>query len=180
LRHAEGLPAAGTVGPAADAVLKDRQLLDDPDPVAPLLDALTDALRSELKQRAEQLAAAQRDALEELEAWEGWYKLDDAKRQSIVEEAKLVPAGLPDVSTDAKLLDVLDVGTLSAWQDVISFVPARRDQARQNAAMELEPESVRVTLPSATLKSPGELEAYLDGLRAQVQPILETNKTVII
>ena len=180
LRHAESLPIAGTVESAASAIHQGRQLLDDPDPLAPLLDELTDALRNELKQRAEQLASAQRDAVEQLEDWGEWDQLDAAKRQSIIEVAKLVPAGTPDVSTDAKLLEALDAIPLSGWQDLISLVPARRDQAWQHAAMELEPESVRVTPPSASLKTLGDLNAYLEDLRAQVQPHLDADKTVII
>lgn len=180
LRHAEDLPIAGTVEPAAGAIRDGRQLLDDPDPTAPLLDELTDALRSELKQRADQLADAQRAAVEELEAWEEWGQLGVEKRKSLIEEAKLLPAGTPDLSTDAKLLESLDAIPLGGWQDRISLVPARRDQARQQAAMELEPESVTVAPPSATLKTQADLEAYLDGLRARVQPHLDAKKTVIL
>ena len=180
LRHAEDLPIAGNVEPVAGVIRDGRLLLDDPDPVAPLLDELTDALRSELKHRAEQLAKAQGAASEELEAWEGWGQLDGVKRNSLIEDAKLLPAETPDLSTDAKLLESLDATPLSGWQDRISLVPARRDQARQQAAMELEPESVRVTLPSATLKTPDDLTAYLESLRAQVQPHLDAEKTVIL
>lgn len=171
---------AGIVQPAAEAIRGGRQLLDDPDPMAPLLDELTDALRTEVKQRADQLASLQRVAIEELEAWEEWGQLDGEKRESLIEDAKLVSAATPDLSTDAKLLESLDAIPLSGWHDRISLVPARRDQARQQAAMELEPESVRVALPSATLKTPDDLKAYLDGLRAQVQPHLDAEKTVIL
>ena len=37
-----------------------------------------------------------------------------------------------------------------------------------------------VTPPSATLKTADDLDAYLDELRAQVQPHLDADKTVII
>jgi hypothetical protein len=180
LRHAEGLPVANTVEPATRAIRDGRQLLDEPDPVKPLLDELTDALRAELKQRIDQLSTAQKGAAEELEAWDEWGKLDPSDRKSIVEDAKLVSAPPPDISTDSKLLEALDAIPLSGWQDRISLVPSRRDQARQRAAKQLEPESVSVTPPSATLKSPPELDAYLAGLREQVLPYLEDDKTVII
>jgi hypothetical protein len=180
LRHAEDLPIASTVEPAARAIRDGRQLLDDPDPIAPLLVELTDALRSELKQRSGELASAQRGAVEELEASDEWRQLGAGKRQSLIEDAKLVPATTPDVFTHTKLLQALDAIPLSGWQDRISLVSARRDQARQHAAMELEPESVRVAPPSATLKTSDDLDEYLDGLRAQVRPHLDANKTVII
>lgn len=180
LRHAQGLPVSDTVVPATHAIRDGRQLLDDPDPVKPLLDELTDDLREKLKERFDQLASAQQVAVQELEAWHEWSKLDPGERQSIMEDSKLLIASPPDISTDAKLLEALDAIPLSGWQDRISLVPTRRDQARQRAAKQLEPESVSINPPSATLRNPAELEAYLTCLRDQVLPHLEDNKTVLI
>ena len=92
LRHADGLPVAEAVAPAVAAIRDGRQLLDEPDPIAPLLTELVTALRAEVTQRAQQLADAQRAAVAELEAWPEWNKLDPADRDAIVAEAKLVPA----------------------------------------------------------------------------------------
>ncbi len=180
LRHAAGLTIAAAVAPAAEAIRDGRQLLDDPDPIAPLLGDLTTALRNEVVERAEQLAAAQRGAVAELEAWDEWSKLDASDRDAIIAEAKLLPAEPPDVSTGTKLLEVLDVIPLSAWQDRLSLVPSRRDQARQRAAKQLEPASVTVAMPSATIKTTEDLQAYLEEVRARVQPLLQADKTVII
>jgi hypothetical protein len=180
LRHAEGLPIVTTIEPAAQAIRDGRQLLDNPDPLRPLLDELTKALRIELQQRIDELASAQQAAVHELERWDDWDKLDPSKRQSIVEDAKLVASPPPDISTTPGLLEALDAIPLSGWQDRISLVPSRRDQARQRAAKQLEPESVTVAPPSAILKSPAELDAYLASLRERVLPYLEANKTVII
>ena len=52
LRHADGLPVAEAVAPAVAAIRDGRQLLDDPDPIAPLLTELVAALRAEVTQRA--------------------------------------------------------------------------------------------------------------------------------
>lgn len=180
LRHADGIPIAAAVGPPSAAILAERQLLDDPDPVLPLLQQLTDSLRTEVKRRAILLAAAQRTAIGELEAWDEWEQLEKGDRDAIVIDAKLVPAHEPDVSTGAKLLESLDATSLAAWQDRISLVPGRRDQARHRAAKQLEPESVAVQLSSATIKGSDDLKAYVDDLRARVQPHLDAHKTVIL
>ena len=180
LRHAKGLPIADAVAPAVTAIRDGRQLLDDPNPTAPLLAELTTALRSEVAQRAEQLATAQRMAVAELEEWDEWAKLDVGDSDALIAEAKLAPTELPDVSTYAKLLEVLDATPLSSWQERISLVPSRRDQARHRAAKLLQPASVTVALPPATIKTPSDLEAYIDEIRARVQPHLDADKTVII
>ena len=180
LRHADGLPVATSVAPAVTAVRDGRQLLDDPDPIAPVLNDVTGALRKEVVRRAEQLAAAQRAAVAELEAWEHWAQLVPAERDAIIADAHLLAGGPPDVASDAKLLATLDATPLSAWQDRISLIPGRRDQARQRAAKLLEPESVSVTAPSATIKTGRDLADYVAELHARVQPHLDANKTVII
>jgi hypothetical protein len=168
------------VAPGVAAIHRGRQLLDNPDPVTPLLTELTAALRDALTHRAGELADAQRAAVAELEAWPEWSQLDPAARETIVAEAQLAAAPPPDVSTDDRLLDALDAVPLSAWQDRISLVSGRRDQARQRAARMLEPESVTVEAPSATIKTPDDLVDYLDRVRSAVQPHLDARKTVII
>jgi hypothetical protein len=151
-----------------------------PTQFAPLLAELTAALREAITRHAEQLADGQHQAVADLEAWEEWSKLDPADREDIIVDAKLVAAAPPDVSTEAKLLEALDGTPLSAWQDRISLVSGRRDQARQRAAKQLEPESVAVAAPSATIKDDKDLDNYVEELRARVQPHLDAEKTVII
>ena len=180
LRHASGLPVEATAKSTVVAIRDGRQLLDEPNPLTPILAELTAALRTELVDRAEKLSTAQRAAIDELEAWDEWNELSPDDREAIIVEAKLTPTPTPDVGSDAYLLDALDANPLSAWQDRSSLVPSRRDQARHRAASKLEPESVSVDLPSATIKSPGDLNAYVDELRARVQPYLDAEKTVII
>jgi hypothetical protein len=180
LHHADGLPVAAAVQPAYEAIRDGRQLLDEPDPIAPLLDELATALRAEIKSAAETLSAAQQAAIAELEESADWKSLDTNDRAEILAEAMLMPAEPPETATEAALLDALDVAPLSRWHDRISLVPSRRDQARQRAAKQLEPSSVAVELPSATIKTPDDLEAYVGEVKARVQPHLDANETVII
>jgi hypothetical protein len=180
LRHAADLPMATAVGSSLAAIRDGRQLLDDPDPITPLLQQVTGTLRSEVKQRAEELGNAKRAVVEELESWTEWAKLDPADRDVIITEARLSAETFPDVSSGDRLLEVLDATPLNGWQDRINLVPSRRDQARQRALKKLQPESVRVTMPSVAIANEDDLISYLDGVRLRVQPHLEAGKTVIL
>lgn len=180
LRHAEGLPVAAAFSPDVTAIRDGRQLLDDPNPIAPVLSDLGAALRDEVTRRAEQLAEAQRAAVAELEAWVEWSRLNLADHDAIITDAKLVAEPPPDVSTAAKLLEALDATPLSAWSDRISLVASRRDQGRQRAAKKLEPESVEVRPPTVTFKPGDDPTPYFDQLRALVQSHLDAGTTVII
>ena len=180
LRHAEGLPvAAGMEAPAA-AIRGGRQLLDDPDPTAPLLHEFSTALRKEIEQRVRQLDSAQRTALEELQSWSEWTKLITADQDAIVADVRLLPADPPDVSTDAELLQTLDAVPLAAWQDRVSLVASRLDQARQLVLERLRPGSVHIDIPPVTVTNQDDLAAYLDDVRSRVKPHLDAGKTVII
>lgn len=180
LRHAAGLEVASTMQPAVAAIREGRQLLDEPDPISPLLQELTTALRSQLKHSSEQLADAQRAAVDDLTAWAEWRKLDPVERDRLIAEAKLVVEPSPDISGDSELLEVLDAQPLSAWHDRISLVASRVDQLRQHALQKLQPESVHVTVPRVTIAGEDDLEAYLDEVRSRVQPHLDAGKTVIL
>jgi hypothetical protein len=79
-----------------------------------------------------------------------------------------------------QLLAALDSKPLSTWEDRIGMVSGRRDQAWQKVARKLEPESVSVSPPSATLKTEADLDTYLAAVRAEVLPHLRANKTVIV
>jgi hypothetical protein len=179
-RHADGLSVTDEVSPAVAAIRDGRQLLDDPDPIAPPLTALVAALREEVVRLTKELAKAQAAAVAELEAWPDWQRLDAVDRETIASDAKLLTMPAPDVSTDATLLEALDASPLSAWRDRISLVTGRRDQARQRAAKQLEPESVEVKPPTATFKPGDDPAPYFDELRAQVQSHLDAGSTVII
>jgi hypothetical protein len=180
LRHAEGLPIALASESAVAAIRDGRLLLDEPDPVTPLLQQLTGALRSEIKQHVEQFADAQRAAINELESWTEWAALDPSDRDSLIADAKLLPIAAPDVATDTKLLEALDATPLSSWQERTSFIPSRRDQVRHQALERLQPESVRISLEPVTITGEADLEAYLEDVRSRVQPQLEAGKTVIL
>jgi hypothetical protein len=180
LGHATGLNVAVRLTPDVNAVRDDRQLLDGPDPVPPMIDELTSALRAEVLERAERHAAAQRAAAAELEGSAEWSKLELADQQAIIADAQLVAGAPPDVSTDAALLAALDDTSLSSWTERIEMVPVRHDRARKDAAQRLEPESVPVPLPQATVRSIDDLERYVEDLRARVRPHLDAGRTVIL
>jgi hypothetical protein len=180
LRHAEGFPVAEALRPAVQAIREGRQLLDDPDPVRPLLESVTNALNTELLSRQQELAIAHESAIRSLLTSREWTTLSNDQQQAILKEVTLVPIESLDVSSRGRLLDALDSHPLSAWRDRISLVPSRRDQARHVAAKLLEPESVSVAAPSATIRDADDLATYLDAIRDEVEPILQSGKIVII
>lgn len=180
LHHARDLDAAVDVGAQRDAIRDDRQLLAEPDPVRPLLDAITGPLREAVTDAADQLRSHHDEVIAELEASDEWQQLGDDDWAEIIAEVGLQRPHDIDASTQEKLLAVLNDAPLSSWEDRTEVVRARAKRARELATKKLEPEAVRVSLDAATLKTKDDAEAYLDGARKRIMQHIDDGHTVII
>jgi len=178
LRHAESLPVAEEIKSQADAVHEQRALLDDPDPVAPLIGRLTDELRAALHAAREHLQRAYEQELDQMKVTQEWQAIGEDNRQTILGE---VP-GVPDieVGTEQGVLATLDMTPLRAWSDQTAALPSRFAQARLRAACLLEPQAVRLQPRPATLKTPDEVDAYLDELRAEIMQHIDAGNPVVL
>ena len=180
LTHAAALDIAALVRTQRDAVLAGRLLMDTPDPVTPLVKQLSDALRKALLDVA---TAAQDDCnkgLAELEASAEWQQLEPVDRAAIQEASGLAPAVVPVVGTDDELLGALDATPLAGWAERRQAVPAKIAATRAAAAKKLEPKSVTVTTPAATLRTEAEVETYVAALREQLLRHVTNGETIII
>jgi hypothetical protein len=180
LRHARSIDEAAPILQQRDAILTGRHLLDDPDPVRPPLEAITEPLREHVRAAAARLREHHAQAIAELEATDEWQQLDDNAWTEIVNEVGLQRPSDIDVSTQEKLLAVLNDAPLSSWQDKIEVVHARAKRAHEEAARRLEPTAVRVSLDAATLRTKRDAEAYLDDVRKRIMEHLDEGHTVII
>jgi hypothetical protein len=180
LKHAEKLPVAAQVAPQVTAIQAERALLDDPDPVTPLIGRLTDTLRAALQDAHDRLQETHAREMARLEATQEWQAVRESDRQAL-----LVSNGLnavPDiqVGTEPALLNTLDAIPLNTWEDTIAALPARVEQARMQAAHLLEPKAVHVKPKPATLKSPEDVEAYLEDLREDIVHHINAGHPVIL
>ncbi|MEE9230324.1 MAG: hypothetical protein V3U86_06430 [Acidobacteriota bacterium] len=102
-----------------------------------------------------------------------WGQISDEQRAHILNKHGI--SGIPEiqVSTEAELLTSLGRISLEEWATRQDALPKRFANALEEAAKLLEPEAVRVTLPSATLKDENDLKAWLgkaeDLVRAQLK-----------
>ena len=180
LRHALSLDVAAQVRTHQQAIEGGRRLLDDPDPVRPLLDAIAGPLRDSVKAAAGRLGVAHAEAMAKLEASEEWSRLTEADRKEIINLPGLRPPPQLDLSTRKKLLAILTATPLDAWEDRIEVMGARATRAWDEAARRLEPTAIRVSLDPATLKTQDDAEAYLEHLRERIMGPIINGRTVII
>ena len=180
LVHTSALPIAEEVIPQVTAIKDSRALLDDPDPVSPLLNKVATALRTELQKARERLIEAQERELRALEASQEWQSLAEGDRQRMLYQNALGPVSRLTIGNDEELLASLDATPLAAWEDKIAAPPGRVKKVREETAKLLSPKVVRIPIPQVTLKSVEEVDAYLAALRAEMIKQIEAGNPVMI
>jgi len=178
LAVAGDVPTADALRTQAQAIREQRALLAEPDPVPPLRTELTTALRTALHaaytRYGETFAAEQA----KLTASHPWRQLAAGAGDGLLAAAHLAPAPPPAVSTDAELLAALHATPLANWQDRTDALPQRFTQMATAAMRALTPTAVRVALPSRTLHTEAEVEAYLSEARAAIMAYIDKGTPV--
>jgi hypothetical protein len=173
------LPAASEQKAAFDAVLSGRQLLMDPDPVAPIRAALASALRESLNavHAAHEIRLAQECS--ELQSQPAWSKLPESERLCLLEQTGAVSRPAPAVGTDTELLDSLNRCDLEGWRTQTDAISARCNAALDVAIRAATPTAKRVKLPSATIHDEAELEVWLARAKAAVVETLKDGPATV-
>lgn len=180
MRHGAGVPEIEAVRPQVEAIFANRSLLLDPDAVRPLLDQVTSNLRGAVQAARNGLEEARKREIDHLNQTAEWRQLGDDKWTKILAENGLGFLPTIDVSTDEALLRTLDAAPLADWAEKLVALPQRIANARQQAAKLLEPEAVRVRPGAATLKTPDEVDAYVEGLRGEMMEHVKAGRPVIV
>lgn len=180
LVHAAQLDVAAPVGAQRDAIRSGRLLMESPDPVAPLIKELCDALRTALLESVTGAISDQAKAIEELEATAEWKQLDEGEREVLLRSAGLAATTSPVVSSDEDLLRALDETPLSVWKERRQAIPVKVAAARAAAAKQQEPKAVTFVPSSATLRTPQEVEEYVEALKTRLLQHVTDGETVII
>lgn len=179
IAHARGRVDLATLEAEAKAVCDQRLLLQDPDPVAPLRDAATQALRDALND----LAARAGDAFAKGEACLAadplWAKLDATDQSAVRAQYQVVAAPTVKAGSASEVLHALDARSLDGWATLIDAIPTRFAQCLAEAARRSIPTAKRIALPGRTLSSPAELDAWLDELRALLAPKLAEHPVIV-
>lgn len=179
LAQAEGLAGLDTVRTQVDAVRNQRLLLQDPDPVAPQLDAVTQALRTALMDVLGRYKETHAAGLSALSADPGWASLDAATQESLLDTHGLREVPAVKTAGPEDVRSALETCSLSAWRTRVEALPTRFQAARLDAARRLEPKAVPVRLPSRTLRTPAEVDAWVDEVRALLAAKVEGGPVIV-
>ncbi len=179
LEHAGTHPEAAAVRAETEAIEEHRGLLNDPDPVPGIVEALTHSLRSALNAAYARCQVLQQEGSSSLSASDTWSRLtaedrDDLSRQYQLDHLPSIKVG----STD-EVLATLGATKLQEWGTLSDAIPSRFSQALAAAAKRLEPKAQQVKLPSVTIKNEDDLKTWLATVEATIRARLNDGPVIV-
>jgi hypothetical protein len=180
LDQAQAVPSYAQVKDQADAITANRSLLTNPDPVPLLCGTLTDDLRAAVKAAREKHLEAYDAKITDLYSDPLWQRLSESDQKQIQTSHGLNPLPLLKVGNETELLATLDSTPLKEWENKTAAIAERVKAALLEAARRVEPKAERVTLPSFTLKTEADVDAYLEKVRAAIMLHIEAGNPVVV
>ncbi len=177
--HAEGQDFAVEIQPQFEALLSQRSLLADPNPLPGVTKALVEGLRREIGHRCAEYGATFEAEKEKLTTSESWRKIGEPDRQGIFTRLGLRKQEPGSLGTEEEVLSSLDRISLEGWATRAAALPHLFAEAHLQAARLLEPKTEAVKLSSATLRSPEEVEAWLAAARQSLLAALHDGPVVV-
>jgi len=160
---------------------KQRQLLEEPDLISPLVANLTQLLREELNRLDKEYQSRHNEGMVQLKADTSWQQLDPEQRNSLLAEQKLTLSDEPEinVASTEEIVATLERITLSALTDRVAAMPSRFDAVLVGATELMEPEAQFVKLPSRTIKTEQDIDDWLNDAKAEIQKALKNGPVII-
>jgi hypothetical protein len=162
-----------------DAVHDHRSLLDDPDPVSPVLKSVSAALRTALRDAHAQYEKVFKLELATLEEHPLWSALHDPRGTALLSSQGAVSHPEPLLSTEADILASLQSCDLAGWKTRADALPTRCDAAVSVAIQEAQPKARRVPLPGATIETEADLDGWLSKAREAIKLSLKDGPAIV-
>jgi len=172
--HAKGLKDADALLAQVNQIREHRSLLDDPDPVQPLLANLTQRFRESFNELQQRYSEEHRAVMQRLEADDNWQQLSQEQRHDFLADNRLTAAHAPEISLGSteEVLETLSHVRPDALADRIAALSSRFDEVLVSAAEAMEPAIQFVSLPRRTLKSEDDIDAWLEDARRELREAL--------
>lgn len=181
LAQANGLSGAEVLVAQVTHLEQQRQLLEEPDPVTPLVASLTQLLRDELNRLHADYQTRHKNGMARLEADTNWKQLEPEQRNSLLAAQKLTLTDAPKVqvaNTD-EVLATVDRLSLSSFADRVAAIDSRFDAVLVAAAELMEPKAQFVKLPHRTIKTDEDIEAWLQDAKQTIAQALKNGPVIL-
>lgn len=161
LKHAETLPEAEELRKQAEAVERERRLLDPTDPVPNIRKGLVNLLREAMTVAHTEYEKVHTEQMRILTTSDIWKKLSTDQQERILGDEGVESVPPLSIGTEAELVRTLEQTPLPVWKAKTDALRQQFTRAAQTAARLLEPKTQYVHLKSGTLRTEEDVKAWL-------------------
>lgn len=163
-----GLSFHAAIQTEVDAIVSQRSLLDEPNPVSGLTQQLVNKLRDAIQFHVQAYLARHAECLAQLQTDSHWQQLSTEQQQAILDKRKLLKLEEPTLNDAAAIIDSLNDVSLEQWTDRTESLASKFDNARMEAVQLLQPKLQRITLPRKTFETEADVDTWLAEVKQQV------------
>lgn len=178
--HAPDEPEIELLKTEITAIRDNRLLLQEPDPVQPILNIITEKLILILNNKKEQFNTLYDLKMADLQANEYFKKLTPEQKHVILANHQLLIK--PEIKPlDAHaLLNQLQKASLYTWNTKIAALPGQFQSALEDAILLSAPQATQYSLPHKTITNQADIEAYITELKAELEKLLKNSSSIIL
>jgi hypothetical protein len=162
------------------AIREDRLLLQEPDPIQPKLNELSDKLMTLLNKQKERFIESYTLKMAELQENQYFVKLSPEQKHITLAKHQLL--GKPEIKpADAHaLLNQLQKASLYAWDTKIAALSGQFQAALEDAILLSAPQASTYSLPRKTLTNQADIEKYIAALKTELEELLKNSSSIIL
>ncbi len=162
------------------AIRDSRLLLQEPDPVQPILNSLTEKLGNNLNSKKEFFNNLYTSKMAELQANEYFVKLTPEQKHNILVKHQILVKPEIKAVNGTELLNQLQKASLYQWDTKIAALPGQFQSALDDAILLAAPQAKSYTLPRRTISNQADIENYIAELKTELEELLKNNSSSII
>ena len=151
------------------AIISNRSLLADPNPIKPLIRDVISKLRDAIVHHQSEYQKEYDRCLLQLEADDQWQRLSAKEQQEVLQQFSITPMPPLDLRSNDKVLTSLEGCTLSQWEDRRSSLMSKFERARMEAARRLQPRVQVVYTLRKVINNEEELKQWLADSEAAIR-----------
>lgn len=173
--HSSKLPDADAILAQVQTIERERQLLEEPDPITPLAANITQLLRDELNSLDGQYASLFEQRMGRLEQDPNWRELEPDERLRLLSHYSLDESNRPAVNVQSTegVLETLEGCSLPSFADRVAAMSGRFDNVLKRAAELCQPEVQFIQVPRRTLKTEEEIDAWAAEMTERLKTALK-------
>lgn len=162
------------------AILENRLLLQEPDPVQPILHTICESVLNILNGKKDHYNALYDQKMTDLQVNEYFKKLTPEEKHPILAKYQLLTKQeIKNLDAHA-LLNHLNKTSLYNWDTKIAALPGQFQSALEDAIKLAAPQAKTFSLPRKTITSQVDVDTYISELKTELEKMLKEASSIIL